>query len=106
MPFDLSPAQDVELEPFTREHFVAWLRGRDPAEQYDCNCIDDCLICRYGRYCGLPEGDRFFTRATLSFGKNDDSTERRELRHIAYGGIGTVGAALSRALSLQNTRGG
>ncbi len=49
MPFDSLPIHtEAPLKPFTLPHFLRWLNGRDPAEQYNQNSTFDCLLCRYG----------------------------------------------------------
>ena len=93
-PFDGCPLPEAppasapeDAKPFTLPHFVAWLRTRDPAEEYEISSIKDCLICRYGKAHGVePDlNGNYFTQTQEKF----DGVAGGDVSCIAYGGRGS-----------------
>lgn len=102
----------VEQKPevFSLEGLEAWLKRQDPATTYDYTDSRNCLLCRYGRDCGVavrevtPNLVTLHDLTEIEFG--DELDDAAGVNESHGSGQWNFGAALQRVQDLINKRKG
>lgn len=101
MPFDGKNFKPQTTDPFSLDALIAWLRTKEPSEEYCWGLVGRCLYAKYGAHVsGALESSTTYMLAVRGF-THQENPSKEPFEGLACGFSRTFGAALSRALALQ-----